>query len=207
MVMSMKTNVIILAGYARSGKDTIADYIIEKYKNEDWFYKDKFAQPLYDMLSVMYKGCGDEINYEYINQHKTDLMPYVWNKTWRDGLKELGTEFGRDCFGKDIWVNLALARSLKINRDSRSVDYLIPNKGVVFSDCRFTNEAATFKINPAFNTTLIYVERKESDPQLQHRSEQEILTLKVNADYIVVNNKSFSSLYDQIDSILKDLQI
>jgi dephospho-CoA kinase len=54
---------------------------------------------------------------------------------------------------------------------------------------------------------LIYVERKESEPQLQHRSEQEILKLKNNADYIVTNNKSLKCLYKQIDVILNDLEL
>ena len=213
----MKTDVILLAGYARSGKDSVADYTIQSAilsakqaassGKTLYPHKDKFARPLYDMLSVMYENRYD---FNYIDSHKNEIMPHT-NCTWRTALQKLGTEFGRDVLGSDIWARLAVDRV--VNEGSAS-GYLLkldgsyvvnPSKFFIFSDCRFKNELQVFKEDNCFNTHLIYVERKESQPQTHHRSEQQILELKANADYIIVNNQSLKDLYIKIDTVLSNI--
>lgn len=182
-----KTTVLLIAGYAQSGKDTIADYIV----NQGTFIKDKFAKPLYDMLIAIYDGAVDvKITYDYINEHKNEFMPYT-DVTWRTALQKLGTEFGRDCLHKDVWARLAMQRAI--------------GKHVVISDCRFMNEFTQFKNNSLFSTYLIYVDRKQAQPQTHHRSEQEIFSLKANADYIVDNNKLLTKTFSIVDGIINDI--
>ena len=218
METCMQINVILLAGYARSGKDSIADYTIQSAIQSAkqavssgktvYPHKDKFAKPLYDMLSSMY---GYKYNFDYIDSHKNEIMQHT-NCTWRTALQKLGTEFGRDVLGPDIWARLAVDRVLEENNFAGCVvktldgNFIVKNsKFFIFSDCRFLNELQVFKRDDRFNTHLIYVERKESQPQTHHRSEQQMLELKANADYIIVNNQSLKDLYRKTDTVLENI--
>ena len=89
---------ILFSGYAQSGKDTAADFLCIEHK----YHKFKFAQPLYDMLCAMYKDVIPHISQKYIELHKNHKMPFS-QKTWRQGLQTLGTEWGRNIIAKDIW--------------------------------------------------------------------------------------------------------
>jgi len=209
----MKTNVFLLSGYARSGKDTVGEYLkliasqIVLDTKEVCLHTDKFAKPLYDMLIAMYDYTYD---FSFIDNHKNDRMPHT-ECTWRTALQKLGTEFGRDVLGSDIWAKLAVDRVL---HESAFSGYVVKVDGsytmkasnfFIFSDCRFMNEFNVFKSDDRFNTHLIYVERKESQPQTHHRSEQQILELKANADYIISNNQSVDDLYNKVNTVVLNI--
>jgi hypothetical protein len=59
-------------------------------------------------------------------------MLWLCGKTPRHAMQTLGTQWGRDCIGKDFWLNLWGQRALQTLRDGGRV---------VVDDCRFPNEA------------------------------------------------------------------
>lgn len=119
---------VLLSGKQGSGKTTTADLVHEYLKKEGIMVaRYKFAQPLYDMhdkvLEVM-KGYNIEVPV-------------------KDGrlLQLLGTEWGRETYGKQVWVNCALGRF-----ENLAFDKMWQNSDVVFliDDLRFKNELEAF---------------------------------------------------------------
>lgn len=106
--------IFLINGKARSGKDTIADYIVEKTGAKKLW----FAKPLKDM-GIKYFHLSEEECYD----KKTEFSRRV--------LQALGSVF-RDEIDKCFWVNLVSRQIL----DAYKNGY----KHFVISDCRYRNE-------------------------------------------------------------------
>lgn len=111
-----KMRLIGIAGQARSGKDTLADYLLDNL-SDDWT-RSSFADPLKAMLSVIGVDCSDD---------KKAVVSDDYGVTPRHMMQTLGTEWGRNLIDGDIWVK-AFAR-------------LNAGKCVIVPDVRFENEA------------------------------------------------------------------
>ncbi|MDP9854467.1 deoxynucleotide monophosphate kinase family protein [Agrobacterium tumefaciens] len=115
--------VIALTGLAGSGKSTASKYLIEKHG----YQLVKFAGPLKDMCRAV-GMTEDEIEGSY----KEVPLSYLCGKSPRQFMQLLGTQFGRDCIGKNFWTGLWI----------RAVGSILSEGGrVVVDDCRFPNEA------------------------------------------------------------------
>lgn len=121
-----------LAGYARSGKDTVGDYLATMYG----YTKVAFANPIREALLRL----NPTIEVDgYLIQLKAAVETFGWEqlKKMSAGLRPLmqrfGTEVGRDMFGPDFWVNLA-------------IDSIPDGSKIVFTDVRFPNEANAVKV-------------------------------------------------------------
>lgn len=104
-------------GPARSGKDTLASYLLDNL-SDDWT-RSAFADPLKAMLTVIGVDCSDEAKV---------VVDDAFGVTPRHMMQTLGTEWGRHMVDGDIWVK-AFAR-------------LNAGKCVIVPDVRFENEAA-----------------------------------------------------------------
>lgn len=126
--------IIGLSGYAQVGKDTVANYLVENYG----FVKVSFADPIREALYKLnpYVRIGDMPPTSLANavNHMGWEEVKVFSSDTRELLQRLGTEVGREMFGKDFWVNQAMLRAKE-------------HKNVVFADTRFENEAAAIKEN------------------------------------------------------------
>jgi hypothetical protein len=120
--------IIGLSGYAQSGKDTIADYLVKQHG----FTKISFADPIRqalilldpkvtiaDMQGVPLSTAVAGLGWENVKADSPDV---------RGLMQRMGTEVGRELFGKNFWVNQAMAKAVEHPR-------------VVFADVRFENEA------------------------------------------------------------------
>ena len=119
--------IIGLAGYARCGKDTVAQILI----NNHGFERVAFADPIRDFLlkinPILDKGnrlssLVDEYGWE-IAKAQTEV---------RRLLQEVGVS-ARELIDQDVWVNVAFDKM-----DD-------PTKNYVITDVRFENEAETIK--------------------------------------------------------------
>lgn len=123
--------IIGLSGYARSGKDSVAEVLVEEYGFIRLAFADKLRQALYALDPTVIS--------EYSVPHNLQWVIDQWG--W-DGVKEtgfgpevrrllqrMGTEAGRMTLGDNIWVDAAF---LDVKKD----------KNYVFTDCRFPNEAS-----------------------------------------------------------------
>lgn len=119
-----------LSGYARSGKNTVADVLT----NEIEFVQISFADPMRDALYALNPIVGrhsalptrlqDVINHFGWGNYKST----VWGPEIRELMQRLGTDVARKQWGEDFWVKAAM---------NKATQY--PN--VVFTDVRFKNEA------------------------------------------------------------------
>lgn len=128
------TRIIALTGAAGSGKSTAAEILEER-----GFVRIKFAEPLKKMLAALYSTVGlspDDIYERIEGEMKERVDPHLLMRTPRLAMQTLGTEWGRDCIGEDLWTDLW---SFRVDR-ARERGF-----SVVVDDCRFPNEAATVR--------------------------------------------------------------
>lgn len=109
--------IIGLSGLAGSGKTEAA-----KTLEAMGFVKISFATPLKKMLEVLVPPGTD----------KTDCPPLLQGQTYRKALQTLGTDWGRQMIGEQIWCDAAMHMADAL---------LASGKDVVIDDVRFNNEA------------------------------------------------------------------
>ncbi len=115
--------IIGLSGYARSGKDTVAELLCLNYQ----FKRISFALPIRDAIYTLNPYLDEKIRVS------DEVEDYGWdvaksNPEMRRLLQVFGTEVGRNLFGENFWIDQAFKRADGYER-------------VVFSDVRFPNEA------------------------------------------------------------------
>ena len=170
-----------ISGWARSGKDTVADYMVER----EGYIKVSFAQPIKDAIMNL----DPIISFEGVTAHVRQFSDLSWDDLKdlspdiRPLLQRMGTEVGRDMFGQDFWVEAAIAR--------------IPDGSkVVFSDVRYPNEAMAIK---SLGGEVWRVERNGVGPANDHASEHALNDFEF--DKTIRNDSTLEALYLQVDSI------
>ena len=139
--------VIGIAGKARTGKDTVAEFII----SANGGYRYSFADPLRAMLVPL----GIDMNDPYWRARKELPIPAI-GVSPRRLMQTLGTEWGREMVHPDIWVSLARQRLLD------------RGPGMIIPDVRFDNEAKWVR---KVGGLIIHLERPGVEEVEQHSSE------------------------------------
>lgn len=146
-----------IAGRARSGKDTVANFIIAAIGG----YRYSFADPIRAMLAPL----GVDMNDPYWRARKEDVIPAL-GVSPRRMMQTLGTEWGRNLINPDLWLVMAHQRLLR------------NGPGMVISDVRFENEAAWIRKHGG---RIIHVIRPEAKAVEVHASEDGIEMLDTDA--------------------------
>ncbi len=177
----MKFRVIALSGAACCGKDTAGHHL----KNHLGFGVLKFAGPLKAGLCAMF-GWAPELldNGEWRERE----LPGI-GKSPRQLMQTIGTDWGRQMVHPDLWMILARQR---INEAAA-----MGLPGVVFTDCRFVNEAQLVK---DVGGMVIQVVRQAAKPIASHVSEAGIPAHLVDA--VVFNDESLEEFYASIRSVI-----
>jgi len=128
--------IIGVCGFIGSGKDTVADYLV----NLHHFRRESFANTLKDAVSAVFGWDRTmlEGRTKQAREWREQQDPWWTNRlgiviTPRWVLQNWGTEVCRNGFHDDIWI-ASLENKLRHSRDD-----------VVISDCRFPNEIAAIK--------------------------------------------------------------
>lgn len=163
-----------LAGYARSGKDSLADYFVAT----QFFTKRSFAEPMREALyrlnptidvqgyRASLRQAVDLIGWEDLKKVSADLRPL---------LQRFGTEVGRNMWGQDFWVNQLMG---SLQGDT------------VIADVRFKNEADAVK---NAGGVVWRVERPGVTKINNHISETELDGYDFDA--VLVNDGTLPDLY------------
>ena len=124
-IISRKPRVIGLAGGKGSGKDSVADYLVDKYD----FHKISYAGPVKEILARTF---GVPIEWFYDQEEKeSPKKELFWHTPWHLA-QTLGTDWGRNMVDPSIWVSIAKEKAGKLHKEG---------KDVVISDVRFIEEA------------------------------------------------------------------
>lgn len=135
---------VVIAGAAGSGKDTVADHLVASRS----FVKISLADPMKEF-------CAKIFGWRYDRLYGPSEMRNAPDPNWasdahpeglsaRHALQQLGTEWGRSCNAM-VWIRYAWKRVKEYAGEGRSC---------VISDCRFLNEIAFFRSNGALAIML-----------------------------------------------------
>jgi len=173
--------IIGVAGARRAGKDTVSDYLVRQYK----FKKMSFAEPLKMGLCAI---LGIEIE-ELEELKNLNATHSLLNKTYRNMLETLGTEWGRDQVNKDIWTTL-VAERIKNHTGN-----------IVLSDVRFSNEAKLIRDLGGF---VIYVKNENAEKAKgSHSCETSLKNSDVDIE--VDNYGTLQQLYESVNYAMRDI--
>lgn len=189
-------NILIgLVGVERSGKDTIADFLVKNYG----FKKYSLASPIREIGKLMF-GWSDE----QLNGEKKDIIDPETCIKPRDFLTWFGTDICQyDIYNRfpslkekipqrTIWANM-MGKFIKENI------YINP---IIITDIRFNHEVDIFQ---KYGGIILYVSRKEKETisQLAKYDLNDIINSRVN--YVFDNNSDLESCKQQINILISTL--
>jgi hypothetical protein len=159
--MTPNTKIIGLAGPAGAGKDTVADYIVDRSTRnaaENWplGLKLAFADPIREAVKAIF-GWDDE---DLASRAMKEAEDNLFGVSPRYAMQTLGTEWGRETINEDLWL-LAMRR-----RIGQLGDHV---RLVVIPDVRFENEV---KLVHDLGGRVMWVDRPDVRPVGDHVSEQ-----------------------------------
>jgi hypothetical protein len=209
--------IIGVCGFIGSGKDTIADYLV----NYHGFRRESFAGSLKDAVAQVFGW--DRTMLEGRTKQAREWREQVdtwWaerlgmpNLTPRWVLQYWGTEVCRRAFHDDIWI-ASLENKLRNSKDD-----------IVISDCRFPNEIKSIKdaggivirvvrgAEPAWYNDAVAVNKGHTHigwaiakDRLAKCNIHASETAWVGTDFNAVldNNGSIESLFDQVRDLVSD---
>lgn len=179
--------IVGIVGNKNVGKDTLADYLVEKKD----FIKYAFADPLKCCLKELF-GLTDEQLYG----DKKEVIDHVWNTTPRELLQFFGTEIMQYKI-QDLLPDLK--RTFFTKRFEQFIE-ANPNKNIVVSDIRFQHELDTVV---KYNGIIIKVNRNEASKTfLNHASEANIDNL-TNITFTINNDDTKESLFSKLEKIIE----
>lgn len=175
--------VLGLSGYARSGKDTAAQILVDQFGYERRAFADILRQGLYALNPMLaYKGEYFPLA-ELVDWHGWEDLK-VHAPQIRELLQRLGTEVGRNLLGPDVWVEAAF----------RDLD---PDGSYVFTDCRFLNEARAVVVNGG---KVVRIRRPGFGPANSHISEVGLDDWDFDA--VIDNDRDLEYLADEVAGVL-----
>jgi hypothetical protein len=170
-----------LTGRAGSGKDTAAVYLAQAHR----FMPLAFATPIRQMLQV---GLG-LTEQDFTPANKNEVIERL-QRSPRQLMQTLGTEWGRTHVHSSLWVSLAAG---ELDR--------MENLDVVFTDVRFEDEAKMIRDRGGFIVCLI---RSVALPVHQHVSEAGVQLREGDGE--IHNNGTLFQLYDKLDALVGEEQ-
>lgn len=222
----MQPMLIGLCGYSRSGKDTAAAHLVDKYG----FARIAFADKLKSILSIIY-----EVGVEHFYDDDKRYVPHPHlNADWlreRDGRKDLFASIIEELQPRTLSLPLDVAQErifgLLAGRDHTPIEatQLIGTEGfrqnvcesiwqdyairvatqildcgnsVAIADVRFPNEESIIKSNAGD----IWGIHRSSIRKDTHESERYIGEILGRADMVISNNSDIATLHGLLDSAI-----
>ena len=179
--------IIGLSGYARSGKDTVAEMLCLN----NGYQRKSFADPMRDALY--------RLNPIIIGNPRTEqihLADYVDEFGWDEAkahpeprrlLQVFGTEVGRGMFGENFWVDQAFKQ-------------VTPTDKYVFADVRFPNEADRVR---QLGGVVVRINRHNHSAVNSHISERALDNYMF--DHFIYNDGTKEELSEEVLLLVKEL--
>jgi hypothetical protein len=190
-----------LTGAVGSGKDTVAQYLVDHYG----FKKVSFAKKVKDVAHLVFgwdramlEGCTRE------SREWREVVDPYWGVSPRAALQKIGTEMFRDHIHPETWVKAVI----KEIGDELSVN---PTCNFVITDCRFENEVRAVH---ALGGRVVGIQRgaeppwaalaREGAPCVEgvHSTDWNVYRLYALADVRLHNDGTIEDLHDEIERML-----
>jgi hypothetical protein len=179
-----RVEIIGIAGWARAGKDTAADHLVEAQGYEKMSFAAPMKEALYKLnpritvdgvMGVPLNVGVDVYGWDGLKEHGPEI---------RTLLQRFGTEVGRQTWGEDFWVDAA-------------IDKIQDGTKVVFADVRFPNEADAIK---KMGGEVWRINRTGVGPANDHISEHALDDY--DFDKVIDNYGTLSVLYEKIENLI-----
>lgn len=207
--------IIGICGFIGSGKDTVADYLV----NFHGFRRESYASSLKDAVSDIFGWDrilldGRTLESREWRDQKDEWWAERLNMPWltpRRILQTIGTEILRDKFHSDIWI-ASVENKLRQSKDN-----------IVITDCRFPNEIKSLRNiggkvirvkrgdEPEWYQLAWDANRGDAESSLKlsnyriHESER--AWVGTNFDAEIENSASIDELYKNIRDRVLDLPV
>jgi hypothetical protein len=209
--------IIGVCGFIGSGKDTIADYLVNFHE----FRRESFANSLKDAVAQVFgwdrtmlegrtkqsREWREQRDEWWSERLGREITPRLMLQLW-------GTEVCRKAFHDDIWI-ASLENKLRNSKDN-----------IVISDCRFPNEIKSIKAaggivirvvrgdEPEWYNAAVSVNKGPNGNATWSLSKKKLETLGIHAsetswvgtdfDAVLDNNGSIDDLFAQIKNLVSD---
>lgn len=183
----------------RSGKDTVANYLIKQYK----LYKYGSSFPVKDTAAYMFK-----VPRQYFDDdNKKDTIDPFWGITYREMAQKVGKEGSRDLFGEDFWLRHVEKQLKRIEIEElfilRTEKYTIPYEGMILADIRYENEVHWVKQNGG---KVIFIKRSNLPASSNNSHPAEAGLSDHLADVFIHNDGTLEDLYKEVDFAMERIK-
>lgn len=191
-IRTSKTNnisIVMIAGKAGSGKDTLADYLVSNYNYE----KISLADSLKHMVCKKYNLTKDHV---YTREGKRKQVTVMDNGNKITTVRNLliKESYLKKEHNPDFWVDILLDKLFKINKTYK-------NKRIVIPDFRFPNEySKLYQYFSDIKTINIY---RTDHEMINDESENSLINFLF--DYNFLNNTTKQDLYKQYEEAEIDI--
>lgn len=173
--------VIAVCGFKRSGKDTVADFIVNNFG----YKKIKISEGLKNMIKCTFNMTEEQL--------ETDVKDHVddrWGVSPRRIMQFMGTEIMQyeiqkimPEIGRNFWIKTLVDKYID----------KYPNDMFVISDLRFIHEYEMLK---KYNPCIIRVDRHATVHQCTHVSEKEFTNIPF--DIIIKNDSTKQAVTEDV---------
>lgn len=179
-----------LVGRRGTGKDTVADYLAERYS----FHNRKFAGPLKEALASLFG-----LSHEHLEGALKEVPHPKWGVSPRAMMQFFGTEVMQTHMQRLI---PHMGNHHAVHRLFMDLDAATHEENVVVSDVRFPHEVAALRARGAL---IVRVARdlpsREECGVDNHVSETGVDDLQTDA--VLDNNRTLEELYRAVDTLIK----
>ena len=208
--------IIGITGFIGSGKDTVANMLVEKGCTQD-----SFAAPLKDLCASVFGWPRHLLEGDTVESRDFRETPDIFwtrktgidNFTPRLALQLLGTDIMRTHFNQDIWLN-SLEYRMRKNAS---------NMPIVVSDARFQNELNLIRSMGGAILTVVRNEQPEwyetavsankgnvtakytMNTRFKSVHASEWNWVGYDFDYVLDNNSTLEHLENQVSTVFREL--
>lgn len=188
-----KPFIVGLSGYAQTGKDTVAQILVQKYGYTRVSFADALRTGLYKLNPIV------DIDATIRDGYLVDVVPYRlativdsigWERAKteysevRELLQRYGTEAGREIHGASCWIDI-VKQQMASN----------PSARYVISDIRFPNEYELLSQNQGISVRVV---RDGVTAVNSHVSDSYV----PEVNYTINNNGTKLDLEEEIEKVL-----
>jgi len=177
--VEMGVKIVGISGKKRSGKDHMADRLVEEHGYE----KFSLADPIKEAAKEIFGFTEEQVN----GDRKEEEDEY-WGLSPRQVLQEMGTDMFREQYGGDIWLD-SLHRTLSLE---------LPEK-VVIPDIRFPNEV---EVVQSWGGHVVRINAEWRLASQDNHASETALDDYTGFDSVIDNNDSLEQFEENIDQFI-----
>ena len=179
-------NIIGLLGKKHVGKDTVAEYMTNKYGVMTY----ALAEPLKEMVGMLFN-----LDYEQMHGELKEVVDERWGCTPRHMFQTIGTEICRkqlhnyipNVKENEFWL-------MKFEQWLSDNEYMY----ICVTDLRVKNEIDFIK---KLGGKIIYIERETKEKDVHSSEMYEVQ--ESDYDFHIINNGTLDELYEKVDEIME----